>query len=160
MVLWEKDVWTSACTFLLKIFIRSTGCLHFITSSSLCLAVCIFPFCFLSNGLSLPWGEIARDDATEDRFKVSKGFSCHENNTKMIKLFPRLSWYIYFVKARWLLCAWTGSGVVLSHMHKLSLLLILFFIGFVPLLPAIAWCRHENHIYFFFILVQIVTIIP
>lgn len=82
-----------------------------------------------------------------DGFRVAEGLSCHGNNIKMIKLDFFRAFLMYFIFSNPDDCFLLGygPGLVLNHIHKLSLLVILFFIASTVLLLALAGYPDENH---------------
>lgn len=82
-----------------------------------------------------------------DGFRVAEGLSCHGNNIKMIKLIFFRAFLMYFNLSKQDDCFLLRSGpdVVLNYIHKLSLLVILFFIASAVLPLALAGCPDENH---------------
>ena len=85
-----------------------------------------------------PGGKIARDDASVDGFSVAEGLSCHGNNIKMIKVDFVRAFMMYFILSKPDDCFLLGygPGLDLNHIHKLSLLVILFFIASTVLFLA------------------------
>lgn len=82
-----------------------------------------------------------------DGFRVAEGLSCHGNNIKMIKLDFVRAFLMYFIFSKPDDCSLLGygPGLVLNHIHKLSLLVISFFIACAVLPLAFAGCLDENH---------------